>query len=226
MSRYGVILAARTGSHRLPGKALLPLKELPMIVFLIRRLKTSTKVNRIILATTKLMEDDILAELAKTEEIDSFRGDTDDVVLRFVEAAHAFKLEYVVRVTGDCPFVDGPSLDYCLAACDRYDSFDIASTKKRFPVGIDYEVYNAWAMRQLHSSGLSPEEREHLTLGMYNHPEQYKTIPLFPPADWPQTDTEFTVDSQEDYLFAQAVTEAFDSIFFSVPDLIAKAKTV
>lgn len=225
MSRYGVILAARTGSTRLPGKALLPLRDIPMIALLIRRLKKSTMVSRIILATTELPEDDRLVELAQSEEIDCFRGDTNNVVKRFVQAAETFHLEYVVRVTGDCPFVDGPTLDYCLQICDRHD-FDIASTKTRFPVGIDFEIYRAEAMQHLHKEQLTPEEREHLTLGMYNRPSQHTILPLYPPSEWESTDTHFTVDTRNDYLFAQQIVETFDSIFFTIEDLICRANTL
>jgi len=180
MKKYSAIIAARSGSTRLPGKALLPLKNIPMLTFLIRRLKTSQKINKLILATTKLSADDALAKLAKNEGINVFRGDENDVIKRFVEASNAENIEYVVRITGDCPFVDGDTLDYCIEQCDKYD-FDLATTKTYFPTGIDFEIYKASVMQHLHETLLTIEEREHLTLPIYNRAKEYKIFDIQPP---------------------------------------------
>nr|MBF0222716.1 NTP transferase domain-containing protein [Desulfobulbaceae bacterium] len=224
MRKYGVILAARLGSQRLPGKALLPLQNTPMISFLIRRLQTSKQVSRIILATTKLPADDQLKAVAEKEGIDIFRGDRDDVVSRFVGAANHFNLEYVVRVTGDCPFVDGASLDYCIDQCNRHNSFEIASTKTKFPVGIDYEIYQAKAMATLHLEHLTADEREHLTLGMYNRPERFKKIQLLPPQDWPKISNTFTIDTAEDYETAQGLIRNLKTVHFDIATLLLQAE--
>ena len=62
LGKVGIIVAARTGSTRLPGKALLPLNGMPMILFLLERLK-SLQGAGVVLATTELESgDDHLAE--------------------------------------------------------------------------------------------------------------------------------------------------------------------
>ena len=220
MKNYSVIIAARTGSTRLPGKALLPLKGLPMISFLIRRLKTSELVKQLIFATTALPEDDLLVRTVGQEKIDVFRGDRDDVVGRFVETARAYNISYVVRVTGDCPFVDGSSLDYCIEECNQIDDFDLATTKGSFPVGIDYEIYNAEAMSRLHEKILTSDEREHLTLAMYNRPDSYKIVQLTPPEHWPKSSADFTVDTAQDYELAKTISESQNGICFEISDLL------
>ena len=220
MRDYSVIIAARTGSKRLPGKALLPLKGLPMISFLIRRLKTSKLTKQIILATTVLPEDDLLVWTAKQQGIGVFRGATEDVVERFVEAARAYNIAYVVRVTGDCPFVDGPSLDYCLAKCDLEKDFDLATTKGSFPVGIDYEIYNAETMSRLHEKTLTLDEREHLTLAIYKRSNSHKIVRVRPPDKWPKSLVNFTVDTEQDYELAKTICESQKGINFKIPDLL------
>lgn len=221
MKRYGVIVAARTGSSRLPGKALLPLAGLPMIVFLLRRLKGSQRMAKLILATTTLTEDDRLANLVQEEGIAVFRGSRDDVVGRFVEAAAAHAMEYVVRITGDCPFVDGASLDHCLNQCDAAGDFDLATTKGRFPVGIDYEIYRAEAMAALHREELTADEREHLTLPIYNRPARFSILQLTPPTHWPEPHRAFTVDTRDDYDFAASLAAAMPSHETDIPTLLA-----
>ena len=198
----------------------MPLNGVPMISFLIRRLKTSKLIKQLIFATTALPEDDLLVRTVEQEKIDVFRGDRDDVVRRFVEAARAYNISYVVRVTGDCPFVDGPSLDYCLEKCNQIDDFDLASTKGSFPVGIDYEIYNAEAMARLHEKVLTSDEREHLTLAMYNRSDYYKIVRLTPPDDWPKSSADFTVDTEQDYESAKAISESQNEICFEIADLL------
>jgi spore coat polysaccharide biosynthesis protein SpsF len=222
MKNYGVIIAARMGSQRLPGKALLPLKGLPMIAFIIRRLLRSELVKSYVLATTSLKEDDELEIIARNEGIDVFRGESEDVVKRFVDAAAKFDLEYVVRVTGDCPFVDGDSLDYCLGIAQQSKDFDLATTKSYFPVGIDYEIYNSKTMEFLNKKHLTPEEREHLTLAFYNEPQSFQIIPLQPPGSWPKVSEHFTVDQISDYHFVKSVVDSTDEIYLNVPQILKK----
>lgn len=174
-----------------------------MLSYLLRRLKSSALAGRIVLATTDLAGDDRLESLAREEGVSAFRGDNLDLVQRFVEAEREFPSEFVVRVTADCPFVDGASLDHCLEQCESAGAFDLSSTKGRFPVGIDFEIYNSATMREIRDSGaLDPEEREHLTLHMYRHPEKFVMHVLQPPHPWTATSRTFTVDTEEDYRFA------------------------
>jgi spore coat polysaccharide biosynthesis protein SpsF len=221
--KYGVIIAARTGSSRLPGKALLPLKEIPMIVFLIRRLRKARLADTIILATTDLKEDDQLAAVVENEGINVFRGNSDDVVKRYIDAADAFSMEYVVRVTGDCPFTDAETLDYCLEKCNTWQYFDLATTKTLFPVGIDYEIYNAEKIWKIYSSGnLNKEDREHLTLYFYNNEDMFSIKRLHPPEKWVCRDQTFTIDTEDDYRKAQNSVDSFSNIYFSVENLVRK----
>lgn len=221
--RYGVIIAARTGSSRLPGKALLPLNEIPIIVFLIRRLQRTQLAAPIILATTNLGEDDTLSSIVENEGVAVFRGDSDDVVKRYVDAADAFAIDYVVRVTGDCPFTDADTIDYCLKRCNAWNNFDLATTKTLFPVGIDYEIYNARKMREIHCSGkLNKEEREHLTLYFYNNEHLFNIKKLHPPEKWIYREQAFTIDTEDDYRRAQQIVRSFSNIYFSVEDVIRK----
>lgn len=204
---FGVIVAARSGSSRLPGKALLPLDGVPMIVFLLRRIRPSIQADAIIFATTELPEDDELASIVAKEGFEVYRGANQDVVARYVKAAQDYGLDYLVRITGDCPFVDSASLDYCIARCKEFDRFDLASTKGYFPVGIDYEIYRADMMASLHESGkLTREEREHLTLHFYNNNDSFDIRKIYPPDEW-KNEVTFTVDTREDYLFACALAE-------------------
>jgi spore coat polysaccharide biosynthesis protein SpsF len=227
MRQYGVIIAARTNSKRLPGKALLPIENLPMITFLIRRIVRTKLAGKVIFATTCLPEDDELSNVVEKEGIPVFRGANEDVVGRYVAAADAYEIPYVVRVTGDCPFVDNETLDYCLDKCNRIHAFDLATTKKHFPVGIDYEIYNAAVIKKLHAGKLLDEShKEHLTKYFYDYPGLFAVEQIEPADRWKFKDATFTVDTQKDYDLARHLAEQFSSIHFSVTDLIKAASQI
>ena len=92
--KFGAIIAARSGSRRLPGKAILPLFGFPMIQALVKRLKTSHELSEIVFATTQLPEDDQLARIAEEEQIPVFRGSENNVLDRYVQAAKGRNFEY------------------------------------------------------------------------------------------------------------------------------------
>lgn len=219
--KYGALVAARTGSSRLPGKALLPLGGEPMIVFLLKRLLAHGFPAPIVFATTELAEDDRLADTVAALGVPVFRGANADVVGRFTEAANAHGIEYAIRITGDCPFVDGPSLAACLEQCDAFGRFDLATTKGTFPAGIDYEIYRTEVMRGLHrGTELDAADREHLTKFFYDHPDLFDIRRLSPPGDWPRTGRAFTVDAPEDYEYAKSVVRRFGHGSFPVAALL------
>ena len=220
--RFGVIVAARTGSTRLPSKALFELAGKPMIVFLLDRINASTVAEKIVFATTQLSEDDKLASVVEAEGVELFRGDNEDVVKRFVDCADKYDFDYVVRVTGDCPFVDVETLDFCLEQCKDFGDFDLASTKGFFPVGIDYEIYKVGTMKKLHESDkLNSEDREHLTKYIYDNSDSFIIKELNPKKEWIYKEVHFTIDTKEDYDFVLGL-EPDNTI--KIEDLIKKAK--
>lgn len=225
--KTGVIVAARTGSSRLPGKALLPLLGIPMVSFLIRRLKPSTRTDCLMLATTRKPEDDRLEKLAGEEQITCFRGDENNLIKRYLDAARKYDIDRIVRVTADCPFVSAETLDHCLALCDEQTEYDLASTKKLFPVGVDYELFSLKRLAHLNDHCRpTEEEREHLTLHMVNHPEKFNIMKLSPQPQWRWQGRDFTVDTRPDYEWAASLTATLGSIDFSLAELLEAAKNV
>lgn len=223
---FGVIVAARTGSSRLPGKALLPILGRPMIVFLLERILPSALSRKIVLATTELPQDDVLAQWGEEAGVEVFRGSSEDLVGRFVAAAGKYGFEYVVRVTGDCPLVDAETLDFCLARCREWKEFDLASTKGLWPMGVDYEIYKAETMARLHGSDLlTDRDREHLTLHMYEHPEGFDIRKIDPKPEWAWRKRHLTVDEREDYDFVRDLARGFGSPGFGLSRILERLES-
>jgi spore coat polysaccharide biosynthesis protein SpsF len=220
LGRVGVVVAARTSSTRLPGKALLPLHGVPMIVFLLRRLRR-TKSAEVVVATTTLPADDQLADTVAAEGVPVFRGSAADVVERYVGAAKHFEFDVVARVTADCPFVDADLADWCIDWTAKLDSFDLATTKGYFPVGLDVEIYRAGRMVALHDSDkMTSDEREHLTLHFYNHSDEFEIQRIAPPDHWMAIDRHFTVDTEDDYDHARRLVGQLGTDTFSIAAML------
>ena len=63
--KVGIILQARMGSSRLPGKVLKLLAGKPMIQWIIERLRLCQRAHALILATSNLPSDQPLVDLAQ-----------------------------------------------------------------------------------------------------------------------------------------------------------------
>ena len=106
MKNVVAIVQARVGSERLPGKILKKISNLSLIEWVIKRLKKSKKIKKIILATTRFKSDDILKKVAKKNRVSIYRGKSNDVLSRFYQAAKKSKSNTIIRVCADNPFID------------------------------------------------------------------------------------------------------------------------
>lgn len=167
MSDALVVVQARTGSSRLPGKVLMELGGVPMLAFQLRRLRPLGE--RIVVATSDLPGDDAIVEVAEREGADVIRGSEGDVLGRFatVLAAHP-NAGRVVRLTADCPLTDRRIVRAVLDLLDT-SGVDYASNvhPRSFPKGLDVEACTAEALRTAATEAADPYDREHVTPFLY-----------------------------------------------------------
>lgn len=100
-----IFILARLSSDRLPNKHLMNINEKPAIKNLIERLRHS-KARKIVVCTTNLKSDDSLVEYLKKEQIEYFRGNDKDILIRFLNAAQHFGTDIIVDVSGDKIYTD------------------------------------------------------------------------------------------------------------------------
>ena len=100
------IIQARMGSTRFPGKVLKTLDGVPILEYLVKRLKKSKDLDEILIATTTKKEDQIIVSLGEKLGVKVYRGSENDVLSRFYYASLKLKSENIIRITGDCPFSD------------------------------------------------------------------------------------------------------------------------
>jgi spore coat polysaccharide biosynthesis protein SpsF len=104
--KVGYLITGRLKSTRLPKKLLLEIKGKPIISHMIDRLKLATQVSEIIICSSDNNQDRPLADIAEQNGIKCHFGDPEDVLVRLLEAADLFNLDYILNITADCPFVD------------------------------------------------------------------------------------------------------------------------
>lgn len=109
--KVAILITARLKSTRLPLKVIKPIKGKPMLCHMLDRLKLASIPEGIILCTSSVAQDDILEEIAITENVECFRGHPDDVLARITAAAKQFKVDIVISCTADNPFVDPNYID-------------------------------------------------------------------------------------------------------------------
>lgn len=106
-----VFILARLGSSRLPEKHLKLINGKPAIFHLVQRIKKAKKIRKIIVCTTNLDSDNELVEYLKKENIEVFRGNSDDVLKRILDAAEYYHTDIIIDVEGDKIYTDPRFID-------------------------------------------------------------------------------------------------------------------
>ncbi len=192
--RTGIILQARIASSRLPRKALEPVGGRTLLEQCLRRLIASD-VGPVVLATTDRPEDAALETLASRIGVPVFRGDTDDVLNRFVRCADTFGFDRVVRATGDNPAVDMRAPARLLAALR--DDVDYVR-EEGIPYGAGVEAVTTGTLRRAARLAQDPFDREHVTPFIYRRPGFFRVVVLQAPPPLYRPDVRVTVDTRDD----------------------------
>jgi len=167
----GCIIQARLGSTRLPRKVLLNLdKSNSTLYYVINQLKSCKKIDKIVVATTDLKEDNLIEEFVKNLAVDCFRGNEKDVLDRYYSCAKEFGFDYIVRITADCPLIDPEIVDKIIESFDSDKEDYISNTlKNTFPKGLDTEVFTFEALERAWRESELPSDREHVTYFIRNN---------------------------------------------------------
>ena len=168
-----LILQARMGSVRLPGKSLIDLAGKPLIVRILDRVKQTRLVNDIVLATSTMPENDPLAQLALDEGVAVFRGSEDDLVDRYYQAAREYEADVVLRLPADNVCSEPAEFDRLIAfhlASDFQFSSNICNFMNNgYPDGIGVEAIEFEALETVWKNETRAENREHVALNFYDY---------------------------------------------------------
>lgn len=213
-----IFITVRSGSTRLPNKALLKINNKTTIEHLIDRVKKSQLADSIVLCTTTLPEDDKLCQIAEFNNIKYYRGSVKDKLERWKGACEKFNIEFFVTADGDDLFCEPELIDL---AIKQYTSTspDFIKTDEvvcgAFTFGIKYQsLKKACEIK-------NTEDTELMWVyftdtGLFNV-EELQNIPL----EYKRKDVRMTLDYQDDFEFFKNIIEHFGLKEFGLKDILS-----
>ena len=223
--RVVAVVQARMGSTRLPGKVLRSLRGRSLISHIAHRLGASRTVDQVVIATTVEARDDAIAVEAIDLGLACFRGAEEDVLDRMLGAARQAEAEVVVRITADCPLIDGGVVDRVVdgltaSRCD-YASNTIRRT---YPRGLDAEAVTRAALERVNAIAPPGPAREHVTWLIHQQPERFSRLSVEDASD--NSDLRWTVDTEEDWQVVDRLVADLDLARMARPyrDILAHAR--
>ncbi len=208
------IVQARMGSTRLPGKVMKEINGKPLIEYLLMRLNKSKLLDKIILATGLSKENDNLANFVQKKGFDVFRGEDEDVLSRYFEAAKNYNTEIVVRITGDCPIIDVNLMDNIIKEFLNNKLDYLSNTiDPTFPDGLDIEVFTFNSLEIAALNAKKSFDKEHVT-PFIKRDKRFKRLNYYNDIDY--SEERWTVDDPEDLIVIKNIINHFHpNIFFS-----------
>lgn len=144
----GYIIYGRLKSTRLPKKALLTINDKSLIRILIERISLSSKIDKIVFATSDLEEDEPLEKLALKEGLETYCGYPEDVLLRLYKTARYFGFDYFLTTMIDAPFQLPEVID---ATVDKLvgENYDMIYSHHGQPIGTNCYGLKTEALKRL-----------------------------------------------------------------------------
>lgn len=231
--RTVIVMQARMGSTRLPGKSMMDLAGAPLVGRILERVKRCTMIDEIVVATSQKPEDDVLEELASSYGVSAFRGSENDLVDRYYQAAKAFKADVIVRQPADNPVPEPAEIDrivaYHLTGQSDFSSNLSGVYGNEYPDGIGAEVFDIGPLEEVWQTSSDPYKREHLHLNFFDYksqtpadPDKYRigTVPC--PVEFRRPELVLDVNTREEYDF---MVKLYDYLYprnpeFHITDII------
>ncbi|MCY9665098.1 glycosyltransferase family protein [Paenibacillus alginolyticus] len=197
--RNVVIIQARMGSTRLPGKVLKKLIDKTVLAHVVERTEAFQNVQEIIIATTLASHDDLIIEEARRLGVNVYRGSESDVLSRYYETALRARAETVIRITSDCPLIDPETSSLVIKEYLGNSVCDYASNTldRTFPRGLDTEVMSFASLEVAHREAREPHHREHVTPYIYTNRERFSCRSVINQDGY--ADYRWTLDTPEDW---------------------------
>jgi len=232
--KVALILQARMGSTRLPGKSLMDLAGAPLVGRMLERIKACKSVDEIILAIPDTAENLPLKELGLNYNVIVFLGSEPDLVDRYWQAALSVNADIVVRLPADNATPQWDEIDriidhhislgrpgFSSNICNFWDS--------GYPDGIGAEVFDMCLLRDIVSRNLLPHNREHVHTNFFNYETGEPVDSGWCPVSTVQCreeirrpDLVLDVNTREQYDFIKKLYEALypGNSNFSIVDII------
>tara|TARA_R110000868_G_scaffold188129_6_gene430885 strand:+ start:941 stop:1708 length:768 start_codon:yes stop_codon:yes gene_type:complete len=239
MPRTALIMQARMGSTRLPGKSMMDMAGQPLVGRIIERVKRCETPDVVVLATTEKPEDDTLAALAEEHGIPCFRGSENDLVKRYLDAAARYGAELILRLPADNAAPEPSEIDrmarHHLAQGHVYSTNLVPILGNGYPDGIGTEAIDPKALAWVAANVDDPRRREHPHLNFFDFdndrpadPDRFEVGTVTCPPEFARPDLVIDINTAEQYAYCKAMYEYLypRNPEFHITDIIAWHDTV
>ena len=206
-----VIAQCRLSSTRLPGKALLPLAEKPVLEWVLSAMK---KVH----ADDYYVAVDYDSEHALRPVIEKcgwkiVAGPLEDVLERYLKAIEVSGADVVIRATCDNPFLFYEAADSLLNEFLRREHTVPCDyiTYSGLPHGSGVEIFKSSSLKQAAEKTKDLYDHEHVGPSLYNHRENFCCEFVKAPKRWYYPELRTTIDTVFDYFKAENLADAIIS---------------
>ena len=206
-----LVIQARMGSTRLPGKVLRDLCGKTVLERVVDRCRGIRSIGQLVVATSTHGRDQVIVDQCASFGAAVYRGSEHDVLDRYYQAAIRYEADAVVRITGDCPLID-PVVSSQVIDLFMQQTSDYASNvePRCYPQGLDTEVFTFQALRAAWKDANQSYERSHVTTYIRTRPDRFKALGLQANQDY--SHLRWTLDTPDDWRFIQAVYEGLEDV--------------
>jgi spore coat polysaccharide biosynthesis protein SpsF len=208
--KMGALIQARTGSTRLPGKTIRRIAGRPILTHVIERVKLSTSVKNIYIATTINEQDNEIVDLCNRLAIGVFRGSAANVLERLFFAGLRFNLSTVIRITADNPLVGPDVLDFMVQEhINNKNHLTTNYHSKSFPNGTVLSVLDMAVLEYLCKKSENLNVREHIITNLDLLKRNFKVQVVEASPGWRRYDLRYCVDYEADLKLVSQIIEHF-----------------
>ena len=205
-NKINAFIIVRLKSKRLKKKSLLKINGQTLLEHLIKRVKKINKLNKIILCTSLNKQDKILANIAKKNNIEVFRGDENDVLKRMFDCSKKFKSDHYLRITGDDILIDPMYAEKTIAT--HLDSNADYTDCKDIPSGTEVEIFSRKTIMNLYNQLKDRSGTEYLTNYIIDNREFFN-ISSCKIIQEHKSNLRLTIDTLNDFKTVKSMLEDF-----------------
>ena len=193
----GIIVQARMGSRRFPGKVVRQVNEKPLLHYLLDSLNRCSSIDKIVVATSKHESDTAIAKVCEESGANYYRGPLYDVAGRFKEVLECYQFDGFARISGDSPLLDYRLVNQ-VSRIFQSDKYDIVTNvfPRSFPLGQSVEMLSSEIFLNSYPDFNDEEDFEHVTQFFYKNHTRYSIYNVVAKMDY--SNISLAVDTIED----------------------------
>lgn len=221
----GIIIQARSESCRFPRKIYENINGKYTLQRVLEGCTKSQIPNKIILALPEYDRTEIenranLGEFLNftDDRFHLFFGSESNLTERYFFASRKFGLDLIIRITADCPLIQGFLIDEMLQKYLKnnyrgYCGNMTVASPFPYPDGLDIEIFTYQMLAETYQSAKDPKHLEHCTSYMYRPDTGFTIYPFFNTVPNTTISTkypDFSFDTEEDLQLIKAICAEYD----------------